>query len=98
MVRTLMPREYILKPQTGQKWRIGLVSRVKIFFVPLIEMLEMKMSASSKFNNSVIVFIYLLSVVIGRTIIIVKEEKKGKESHEFLALMLFVSAPHEEPS
>lgn len=39
--------EYILKPQTGQKWRIGLVSRVKIFFVPLIEMSEMKMSASS---------------------------------------------------
>ena len=27
-----------------------------------------------------------------------KEEKKGKESHEFLALMLFVAAPHEEPS
>ena len=37
-------------------------------------------------------------MVIGRTIIIVKEEHKGKESHEFLALMLFVSAPHEEPS
>ena len=84
MVRTLMPREYILKPQTGQKWRIGLVSRVKIFFVPLIEMLEMKMSASSKFNNSVILFICLLSKEFRCRIIIRKETKKGKKSRDFL--------------
>ena len=46
-----------MKPQTGQKCTEGGVSSVSVFLVPWITISEIMISESSKFNNSVILFI-----------------------------------------
>ena len=62
-----------------------------------LEMSEIKISASSKFNNSVILFICLLSEVFRCRIIIRKETEKGKKSNDFLPCLNIYRDPTECP-
>lgn len=55
----MIPRECILNPQIGQKCTEGGVSSERVFLVPWITISEIMISESSKFNNSVILFICL---------------------------------------